>query len=141
MSTRAAVAEIVNNYQADMLELMRAAPGPLTLRDLQDGMGFGRTMIMRHLAGLRERALVDVIQTVDPVAAPRTGQGRNALRYTITRSGSRALARYKRRTEQEALEIVPPPTHNTAGTTYTPPPRSYYRNEGNAHIASRGVAC
>ena len=43
--------------------------------------------------------------------------------------------------ELAKLDVVPPPTFNTVGTTFTPPPCSYYRNSGNAHIASRGVGC
>ena len=54
---------------------------------------------------------------------------------------SRALARHKRLIELAALDIVPPPTYNTAGTTYVPQPCSYQRNAGNKHIAGAGVGC
>lgn len=140
MTARKVLVEIINGHQADMLELMREALGPLSMRDLQTGITLGRTMVMRHLVDLRERGLVDMMQHVSEVPAPH--QGRHALLYAISRSGSRALARYKRRLEESERVIVPPPTFNTrALPPYEPPKQSYYRNAGNRHIASRGFSC
>lgn len=118
--------------QAVMLDHMRAALGPVTFAALHRVTGLTRTLANRHLDVLRERELVDLI---------RAGKSHKPALWAISRTGSRALARHKRQAEQAALEIVPPPTYNTIGTFYEPPPRSYYRNEGNKHIASRGVSC
>ena len=142
MSKRAPIAEIINGRQAELLELMREALGPLTLRDLQTAMDLGRTFVMRHLADLRERGLVDAMQSTEPVSVPRAGQGRTALLYTISRSGSRALARYKRRLDDADKEVVPPARVNMfEQPDYVPHRGAFYRNEGNKHILSRGFSC
>lgn len=117
--------------QAAVLDALRDQ-GTCTLKDLKAATCLGQTYLQRthhELLGLELLTSDYDRSTLQPMT------------LTITRTGSRALARHKRQIELAALEIVPPPTYNTAGTTFTPPPRSYYRNAGNAHIASHGVRC
>lgn len=117
--------------QALVLDALREV-GTSTLKELKALTGLGQTYLQRaHHELLALELLTSDFDrsTLQPMT------------LTITRTGSRALARHKRQIELAAQDIVPPPTYNTAGTFYEPPPRSYYRNEGNTHIASRGVGC
>lgn len=117
--------------QAMVLDALREV-GTSTLKDLKALAGLGQTYLQRaHHELLALELLTSEFDrsTLQPMT------------LTITRTGSRALARHKRLVELAAQDIVPPPTFNTAGTFYEPPPRSYYRNEGNKHIASAGVGC
>lgn len=117
--------------QAAVLGVLRDV-GPSPLKDLKALTGLGQTYLRRAHHDLLELELLTTDYDRAKVA-PMT--------LTITRTGSRALARHKRQIELAKLDVVPPPTFNTVGTTFTPPPCSYYRNSGNAHIASRGVGC
>lgn len=117
--------------QATVLDALREV-GPSTLKDLKALTSLGQTYLQRaHHELLALELLTSDFDrsTLQPMT------------LTITRTGSQALARHKRLVELAAQDIVPPPTFTTAGTTFTPPPHSYYRNEGNTHIASRGVGC
>jgi hypothetical protein len=127
--------------QAELLDLMRDALGPLSRRELLAGAHMSRTMMGRHLLELQGAGLLDVTLAVHQADAPGDKRGNKAYLYSITRTGSRALARHKRQFEEAGRDVVPPPTFNTAGTTFEPTHRSYYRNAGNKHIASAGVGC
>ena len=117
--------------QAAVLDALREV-GPCTLKELKALTGLGQTYLQRaHHELLGLELLTSDYDRTKLVAGT----------LTITRTGSRALGRHKREAELATLQIVPPPTYNTIGTNYEPPPRSYYRNTGNAHIASRGVGC
>lgn len=141
MSKHPPIAEIINGAQAKLLELMRDAPGSLSMQDLYVGAGISRSFASRLLLELRELELADVA-VAGELPQPRANKnGRTALLYTITRAGSRALARYKRKAEAATQVLVQPPTFNTAGQPYVPPHQAYYRNEGNRHIQSRGFPC
>ena len=117
--------------QALVLDALREA-GPSTLKDLLTLTGLGQTYLRRAHHELLDLKLLsydyDRSKLVPGI-------------LTISRVGSRALARHKRLIELAALDIVPPPTYNTAGTTYVPQPCSYQRNAGNKHIAGAGVGC
>lgn len=141
MSKTHPTTDAITPGQAELLDLMRDALGPLSRRELLAGAHMSRTMMKRHLLKLQGAGLLDVTLAVHQADAPGDKRGNKAYLYSITRTGSRALARHKRLIKLAAQEIVPPPTYNTAGTFYEPPPRSYYRNEGNKHIASAGVRC
>lgn len=117
--------------QALVLDALRKV-GPCTQKELRALTGMGQTYLQRAHRELLELELL----TTDPDRAKPA-----PMTLTITRTGSRALARHKRLVELAAQDIVPPPTYNTFGTSYAPPPRSYYRNAGNKHIASVGVRC
>ena len=117
--------------QAELLDALREH-GPSTLKQLKDLTSVGHTYLRRAHHELQDLELLTSDfdrSTLQPMT------------LAITRTGSRALARHKRQIELAKLDVVPPPTFNTVGTTFTPPPCSYYRNSGNAHIASRGVGC
>ena len=117
--------------QAAVLGVLRDV-GPSPLKDLKALTGLGQTYLQRTHHELQDLGLLTSDfdrSTLQPMT------------LAITRTGSRALARHKRQIELAKLDVVPPPTFNTVGTTFTPPPCSYYRNSGNAHIASRGVGC
>jgi DNA-binding MarR family transcriptional regulator len=117
--------------QALVLDALRTV-GTMTLAELRALTGLGQTYLRRA----HHELLALELLTCD-----YDRRKLQPMTLTISRTGSRALARHKRLVDLPAQDIVPPPTFNTAGTTFTPPPRSYYRNEGNAHIASRGVGC
>ena len=141
MTKRAAVGEIINGSQAALLDLMRASPGSLSMQDLHVGAGICRSFASRLLLELRELELAEVA-VAGELPIPRANKnGRTALLYTITRAGSRALARYEHKQAEDAKVVVAPPTFNTAGQPYVPTRRAYYRNEGNRHIQSRGFPC
>jgi DNA-binding MarR family transcriptional regulator len=129
MSKHPPLEEIINLRQRDMLDALRDAPAALSFLELQQALATGRGGLLRNLSDLRERELVDVVR-----------QDRSLL-YSITRSGSRALARYKRRQDDAERVLVAPPTFNTRGQPYVPSAHAYYRNEGNKHIGSRGFSC
>ena len=122
---------ILTPQQAAVLDALREV-GPCTLKELKALSGLGQTYLQRANNQLLDLELV----TTD---YDRTKLVAGTL--AITRTGSRALARHKRLVELAAQDIVPPATFNAFGTVYVPPPRSYYRNEGNKHIASAGVGC
>lgn len=134
--------DIINARQAAMLAALQDAPGPMTLLQLQQAAGLGRIMGGRYALDLRERELVEVIKPFatsgDDADTPKR---RSAWLYTLTHAGRRALARHERKLVDADKVLVPSPTFNTAGLLYVPPKQTYYRNEGNRHIASRGYAC
>ena len=139
MSAARKVAAVVTNTQAAMLDLMREALGPLSMRAVQDRLEMCHTQAQRNFESLRTRMLVD---EVFADAATREGvRGRMPMLFVISRSGSRALARHKCAVVVSEQVIVQAPRHNTYGTTYLPPTQVYYRNEGNKHIGSRGFSC
>lgn len=129
MSNHLPLEEIINLCQFGMLDALRDAPAALSFLELQQALATGRGGLLRNLSDLRERELVDVVR-----------EGRSLL-YSISRTGSRALARYKRRQDDAERVLVPPPTFNTAGQPYESTRWVYCRNEGNKHIASRGFPC
>jgi len=130
MSTRPP-APIINSMQADLLDALRDAPGPMTFAQLQAAVGMGKAGCTRPMNDLRERELVEVV---------RKASGRLPMLYGISRSGSRALARYRRKQDLAERDVVPAPTYSTAGTTYVPA-AGFCRNDGNKHLPSRGFAC
>ena len=117
--------------QAAVLGVLRDV-GPSPLKDLKALTGLGQTYLRRAHHDLLELELLTTDYDRAKVA-PMT--------LTITRTGSRALARHKRLVELAAQNIVPAPTYNTAGSTYVPSRCSYYRNAGHKHLASAGVSC
>jgi len=117
--------------QSAVLDALREV-GPSTLKDLKALTGLGQTYLQR--ANIQLLGLELLTTDYDPTKiVPMT--------LTITRTGSRALARHKRLVELAAQDIVPPATFNTKGTEYKPTTQAYYRNSGNRHIASAGVRC
>lgn len=142
MTKRQPIAEIINGGQATLLDLMREAPGRLSRVEMLAASGMKRTMLNRHLLELVECDLVDYAKASEMREEFSDKRGRTALLYTITRSGSRALARYKHRLDDADKEIVPPPKTNMfERSDYTPDSRAYYRNTGHKHIQSRGFQC
>jgi predicted transcriptional regulator len=132
MTTHAA---IINGVQANMLQALREAnPEPLNCTQIGAASGIARTLTGRNLKDLAERGIVDVLKKTAST---------HAYRYLINDTGRRALGRYKRRQEQ-AEQPQPVQANCTslfAMPVYTPPAQAYYRNNGNYHIASRGVGC
>lgn len=141
MSKRGPLAQI-NAHQANILDALRDASGPLTLKHLQAVCGLARTMTGRLVDDLRLWGLVDEARGMDVMPEPTKGQSRKALLFTINASGRRALGRFKRELEAEQIEVVPPARNSLfEADTYVPNSQAFYRNTGNKHIASRGFQC
>jgi len=128
--------DIINMIQAAMLDVLRDEPHSLCPSDLFARMGISRSQGMKQMVGLRE---ADLVTETSPVCK----KTRAPALWTISMAGRRALGDYGRKQEQAAARAmaVAAPTNSIWGTTYTPPPTAYYRNNGNRHIASAGVQC
>ena len=64
MSKRAAVGDIINGGQAELLDLMRAVQGRLSRAELLARSAMSRTMLNRHLLELVECELVDFAKAI-----------------------------------------------------------------------------
>lgn len=127
MSTR----DIINQRQADLLQALANA-GRLLGPQLMAAAGTGdRNLYYRNMLDLRERGLALAERDVQRVWLSATAAGLQALHDHHT---ARLAADYGTAT--------PARTNWISADSYTPTPqRAYYRNNGNTHIASRGVGC
>lgn len=110
---------------------MLADKGPLPRQPLMQAASIGHNTMAKVFESLEYRGLV--------VEGERP-RGRSHCLIEITMAGRRALADLEAGTYNE-LARVPPPTRNKLEGFYRPPADAYYRNNGNKHIASRGVSC
>ena len=121
--------------QALVLDALRTV-GTMTLAELRALTGLGRTYLRRAHHELLALELLTSDYT--------RGKGR-PMTLTITRTGCRVLPRHQREAERKSeraeLQVVPPRGYDIDGAVYAPPRHSYYRNDGNKHIASVGVGC
>ena len=106
--------------------------GPATLASLLERTALCATQLNGAQRALNERGLL----TTD-----HSPKRRVPMVLTVSMAGNRALLAHQRAEAAKAVVVVAPPTYNTHGTHYEPPKRVFYRNAGNAHIASHGVGC
>jgi hypothetical protein len=131
-STPAQGSLIINSMQADILDALVAAGGQaLTVVQLQEACGVGKTVMYRSFTDCKERELVDV---------DINGAHLRQL-VTVTAKGRRALHTYRsKQAHKDAHGLAAPRTH-ICTEPYTPPAGTYQRNSGHAHIASHGFRC
>ena len=126
--------EIINLQQAEFLATVRELGNPTTSQAIMAAAGLSRSRFQHLRETLDERGLIAV------EIAKRVKAGGGNLLISITPLGSRALAADKvRRAEIGSGLRVPPPTRCVVVPILPVPP--FYRNAGNRHIPSRGVAC
>jgi len=129
-----------STVQAGMLAEIGARDGHATFDNLQFTLKINRTTAQRELRALRERGLITSVRS----------SCNHKMLHSLTDDGWLALGLHQRRMEREARgqtsEATNIATRSTASLfdapTYQPQQsRAYYRNNGNAHIPSRGVRC
>jgi hypothetical protein len=131
---------IVNTLQASMLSEIAARDGHATFDNLQYVLGISRSLAQRQMRELRERQFVSTV---------RSGCDHKML-HRLTDDGWHALGAHQRRMGREhggqasaggtvavasRRSLFDLPDYQPAAG------RAYYRNDGLAHIASRGLAC
>ena len=108
-----------------------ATKGPQARQPLMQAASIGHNTMAKVFESLEYRGLVTEGERV---------KGQRTCPLEITMAGRRALADLERG-EYVDTHKVPAPTRNMFQGVYRPAANVYYRNNGNAHIASRGVAC
>ena len=108
-----------------------ATKGPQARQLLMQAASIGHNTMAKVFESLAYRGLV--IEGEKP-------RGRALCLIEITMAGRRALADLERGIVPD-YGRVPPPSINKMQGFYRPPPAQFCRNNGHAHIASRGVAC
>jgi hypothetical protein len=106
-----------------------ATRGPQARRNLLQAAAIGHNTYAKLFEALSYRGLV-IEGEQKPGSSWRLAE--------ITMAGRRALADLDNDDHPE-LDIVPPPVRCVAVPIL--PMRPYFRNNGNAHIQSRGLAC
>ena len=122
----------INDRQASILTVLEAS-AYTKKADILAKSGIKHTTYNRSMADLIANELV-----------LRERIGANNTAFSITMSGIRVLADYNQALRKQAdddAHRVPPSRHNKMLGIYMRPAGAYYRNNGNAHIQSRGVAC
>lgn len=105
--------------------------GPQPRQPLMQAASIGHNTMAKVFESLEYRGLVTEGERV---------KGQRTCPLEITMAGRRALADFERG-EYVNPQRVPAPTRNLLQGFYRPPAATYYRNNGHAHIASRGVGC
>ena len=121
--------EIINQPQAALLTVL--AVNDSDKSNLIKQSGIYRHLFWRDMPELRERGLVEWYQTHSKCPAM----------YSITMAGRRALADHIKHQEMLAREPekAQPARRNLFELPVLVPPKNgYVRNNGNAHILSRG---
>lgn len=123
--------EIINSRQADLLAALAAAARPMQGPELMAAAGTGdKKAYQLNINDLRERELVHATRVKRKVLLRTTERGERALAdYDTARRAGYATATPARISWITAKPYKPAQT------------RAYYRNNGNVHIASRGVGC
>ncbi len=123
--------DIINARQAEMLEALANSAEALQNAGLMAAIGSGdKQVYQRNMKDLRERGLVHAAFYQRKLYLHATDRGANALAdYIAARRAGYAAALPSRVNWITAQPYVPTQA------------RAYYRNNGNAHIASRGVRC
>jgi len=123
---------IINARQAEILGVLVTCESANADKLLQ-ASGMGRSTLSREVSDLRERELVH---------SQRGGHHRTLV-YVATVDGRLALQAYSRQCAPQAAgpDAAKKSTISFFGDPYVPPTTAYYRNNGNVHIASRGLRC
>lgn len=141
--SRPPVNELSHPVEAAVLDTLRSQQRAMNVAQLTKASGFGRTKTNRHIAGLVALGFLEPAEVpLTPDTRRAQGMGRVAKFWTISRSGSLALARYKRRLDIVEPEVVAAPQSNLfERPVLTRAGAGYFRNDGLKHIASVGYPC
>lgn len=126
---------ILNALQAAILAEVRARNGEATFDKLQTTLGISRTPAQREVADLRERGFL---------TSNRAGD-HHKMYHTICDAGIKALIAHRIRTQdEEDVGTAGVPRMSTRNVFELPEykpeeSRAYFRNDGNAHIKSKGA--
>ena len=133
---------ILNDLQAGMLAEVQARGGQATFDNLQFVLKISRSTAQRELGELRERGFI---------ASLRSSCNHKML-HAMTDAGQIALDEHRMRMARHvgteaSVDSKPSVARRSTDNLFDAPTykpqnsRTYYRNNGNAHIPSRGLRC